>query len=299
MARPRRRAGAVLAAAVMTVSLTGVGVATAPMALAASGTTLHVAITGNGMYVNGPRTFPAGRVTLFMDAAGGDRGVEIIRLHKGYSFRDFRGDLKVAFGNLFAPGGDTAKGLKALNRAIDNTTSLGGLYAPDGQVRHGSVLLTHPGNRYVLFDDSGNLPRRPVHLTVTAAHGPQVLPATTATVIARTARRWGGDAELPHNGNIKFANHATNSPHFLELQHVKEGTTRQQVLDSFQSPDPPDFLLPGSQDTDVLSPGQAMSVHLNLPAGEYVEMCFFPDPTADGMGTPHALMGMVRVVHLT
>jgi hypothetical protein len=291
-----RAARAVVAVVSVTAFLRG-GLAIAPSATAATpGTVLRVAITSHGMYLNGPTTFPAGRVKLFMDAAGNDRGVAIIRLARGYSFHDFRTDLKVAFQNLFAPDGNTDKGLRRLNHALDNVTAYGGLYAHDGAIRHGTLLLDRPGNRYVLFDDSGNLPKRPIHLTVTAPEGPQTLPSTAATVTARTGARFGGDTELPAHGNITFRNRATDSPHFLVFQHVKKGTTRKDVLDSFQSNTPPDFALPGNQDVDVVSPGHAMTVRLHLPKGYYAEMCFFPDPKT---GTPHAFMGMVRIVHLT
>ena len=292
----KRRVGRAAIATAMATGMVGVGIAVAPAALASGGTFLHVAITSHGMYVKGPTTFPAGRVTMFIDAAGGDRGIEIARLHSGYSFADFRADIKTAGANLEGPGGDTQKGLKALNHAIANITAFGGVYAHDGAVRHGSVILSSAGNRYFLYDDSNLVPARPVRLTVTAPAGPQTLPATSATVVAREDRRWGGATTLPSHGTIKFANHANVSPHFVVLQHVKDGTTRQQVIDSFSSPNPPDFTLPGEQDSDIVSPGHAMSLHLQLPAGRYALMCFFPDPET---GMPHAFMGMVRMVTLT
>ena len=40
-----------------------------------------------------------------------------------------------------------------------------------------------------------------------------------------------------------------------------------------------------------------MTVDYDLPPGQYVVMCFFPDPKMDGM--PHALMGMLEMIHLT
>ena len=55
-------------------------------------------------------------------------------------------------------------------------------------------------------------------------------------------------------------------------------------------------MLPGEQDSDIVSPGHAMALHLQLPAGHYALMCFFPDPQT---GMPHAFMGMVRMVTLT
>jgi hypothetical protein len=292
----KRRIGRATAAAAMATGMVAVGVAAAPAASAAGGTVLHVAITNHGMYVDGPTTFPAGRVTLYMDAAGSDRGIEIARLHAGYSFRDFRTDIKTAGDNLDGPNGDPKKGLKALNHAIANITAFGGVYAHAGAVRHGSVLLPQAGTRYVLYDDSSFVPRRPVHLTVTAPAGAQTLPPTAATVVAREDRRWGGATTLPSHGTIKFANHADVSPHFVVLQHVKDGTTRKQVIDSFSSQTPPDFVLPGEQDSDIVSPGHAMALHLQLPAGRYALMCFFPDPKT---GMPHAFMGMVRMVTLT
>jgi hypothetical protein len=101
---------------------------------------------------------------------------------------------------------------------------------------------------------------------------------------------------LPAKGTITFSNTATNSPHFLVLQHVKEGTTRQQVIKALNSNGAPGFILKESLGTDVVSPGHSQTLTYTLPAGEYVEMCFFPDLQT---GMPHALMGMVRVVHLT
>src|SRR4051812_7697222 len=230
----KRRVERAAVAACMATGMVGIGIAVAPAASAAAGgTVLHVAITNHGMYVNGPTTFPAGRVTMYIDAAGGDRGIEIARLHSGYSFADFRNDIKTAGANLDGPGGNTKAGLRALNHAIANITAFGGVFAHNGAVRHGSVLLSQAGSRYVLFDDSSLVPRRPVHLTVTAPGGAQTLPSTSATIVAREDRRWGGATTLPARGNIRFANHADVSPHFVVLQHVKDGTTRRQVIDSF------------------------------------------------------------------
>jgi hypothetical protein len=159
---------------------------------------------------------------------------------------------------------------------------------------HGTLLLTEPGT-YAIFDDSGNVPRRPHWLTVGSPAGPQTLPAADGHVVAMTNRRFSGDRVLPAKGTINFTNKSTESPHFLILMHVQEGTTRKQVINSFQSNKPPTFILRGEFDTDALTTGQSMNIHVNLPPGEYVQMCFFPDPKT---GMPHALMGMVRVVHL-
>ena len=39
-----------------------------------------------------------------------------------------------------------------------------------------------------------------------------------------------------------------------------------------------------------------MTVNYDLPPGQYVIMCFFPDPNMQGM--VHALMGMLKMIHL-
>jgi hypothetical protein len=296
MTSNKRRAlrGAAAAASAFALAATGLGVAPAASA-ATVGTELHVAITDHGLYVNGPTSFPAGRVHLFVDAAGRDRGAAIGRLAPGYSWHDLRHDIKVFGANLFGPHGDKQKGLKAENHFIDNTTAYGGIYAHEGQVRKGTLLLTDPGTRYFLFDDSGQLPRRPVPLTVTSPSGAQELQSTTTTVNAVTKRRFRGDKDLPARGNITFNNKSTESPHFMSFQHVKAGTTRKQVIKALQSPNRPDFLLNGTQDSDILSSNQSMVLHLHLPPGSYALMCFFPDPKT---GEAHAFMGMVRIVHL-
>ena len=269
----------------------------APLRAASGMTTLHVALTDHGMYVDGPRTFPAGLVHLRLEDAKTkqDATVAVIGLTGGHTWKDFRSGLKVAFENLFAPNGNKKKGLKALNQVLTYTVGYGGLGAHAGQLREGTLLLSSPDTHYFLYDDSGNLPNRPKLLTTTAASGAQTLPTSSATVIAQTNKRFAGDDTLPANGTITFENTSTESPHFLVLQHVKDGTTRKQVIAALQSNNGPGPFLREEQDVDVVTNGHALNVHVQLPPGTYAEMCFFPDPQT---GQPHAFMGMVRIVHL-
>ncbi len=87
-------------------------------------------------------------------------------------------------------------------------------------------------------------------------------------------------------------------PHFLFLVQVVEGTTTDQVLEYLQSgvEEPPPWALAGELSTDVLSMGNSMTVDYKLPKGQYVALCFFPDPKMGGM--PHAFMGMIKMYHL-
>jgi hypothetical protein len=125
-------------------------------------------------------------------------------------------------------------------------------------------------------------------------------PSTDGTIIATTGPSWAGSSQLPAKGRFLFKNkRSTGVPHFVVLQQVAEGTTTDQVLEFLQSGEQgqPPWGLPGGMETGSLSAGHSMTVDYDLPAGQYVVMCFFPDPKMGGM--PHALMGMLEMIHLT
>ena len=295
MSRTTRGAIRVGLATAMATGLIATGIGGA---LAANDTTptIHVGMTDKAMYVDGPTTIPAGRLRLSVENAKAKHSatVGLVKLDPGYTWKAFRGDLKIAIENLFAPHGNTKKGLKYLNHAIDHITGYGGLEVDNpGQTERGTMLLTQPGT-YALFNDSGSLPRDPRQLTVGSPVGPQTLTAA-AHVVAKTNRRFGGDTVLPAHGTVNFTNESTESPHFFALQHVKNGTTRKQVINAFSGNGPGNFFLDGSESTDVTSYQQTVNLKLHLPKGTYAEFCFFPDPKT---GMPHALMGMVKIVHL-
>ena len=126
------------------------------------------------------------------------------------------------------------------------------------------------------------------------------VPRTDGRILATTGPAWGGSSTLPASGRFLFKNKGdTGVPHFVILQQVVEGTTTDQVLEYLQSGDeaPPPWGLQAGLETGSISPGKSMTVDYDLPAGQYVVMCFFPDPKMDGM--PHALMGMLEMIHLT
>jgi hypothetical protein len=110
-----------------------------------------------------------------------------------------------------------------------------------------------------------------------------------------TTRRFGGAKVLPAKGTITFRNKSSESPHFLDLLHVKKGTTKTDVFNALMSNNPPTFFLNGQVGTDPVGEGNAQTLTYNLPKGEYVEVCFFPDPKT---GMPHAFMGMIGIVTL-
>jgi hypothetical protein len=260
-------------------------------ALVSATPTLKVHVTKKKLTISGASGLQAGRVALNVTGSG---IVEIALFKKGYTFKDLRADI-AAFGQSEGPNGASKAGIKHLDHAIAHTTLYGGL---SGGLT-GTVVLPKPGS-YVAFNDTGNLPIQPKTLKVTGPEATRATPTSTGTAKAMSGDRWGGSSTLPAKGTFTFKNvssGASRSPHFLELQHVKKGTTRKQVLKSVRSNSqgPPSFALQGTLDTDAISPGLSLTVNDNLPKGTYAELCFFPDPRT---GMPHALMGMVRIVHL-
>jgi len=286
-----------LAAATVT-GLVAAGMVTAQAAphhpAATNQSSLKGVIENGKLTVTGDTAFPAGRLNLTLKAVDKESVLQIVNLHPGFTFKEARDDIRT-FGESFGPNGPSKKGLKAFNHLLDHVTLLGGLDVAAGKTGHGTVVVPQMSGTTIVVNDSGNLPKQKTVLTVGAPVGPQTLPAADAKVVAKTSKRFGGDDVLPANGVIRFKNLSTESPHFLYLQHVKEGTTRKQVIDGLQSPGKPDWALNGSAGTDALNHDRAMNLSVNLPAGEYALMCFFPDPKD---GTPHAFMGMVKIVHL-
>ena len=203
-------------------------------------------------------------------------------------------DIK-AFDKSEGPEGPTKAGLKHLDRAIAHADLLGGLDAVSGQSLTGTAVFPKAGTYYA-YNDSGAFPVQFKKLTVTAASTPPAAAPSSATVKAVNGDRFAGASTLPAKGTITFKNASTQSPHLLGLLHVKEGTTRAQVLKALLSNNQnPSFGLKGQAGTDAVSPGNSQTLTYSLPKGEYVEICFFPDPKT---GIPHAFMGMIRVVQL-
>jgi hypothetical protein len=107
---------------------------------------------------------------------------------------------------------------------------------------------------------------------------------------------WGVSKHLPASGMVRFVNQA-DQPHFLVLQHVKDSTTNKKVrkfIDSGDQGNPP-WVLKGSADSGVLSPGKSQLLSYDLKPGKYLVACFWPDYFT---GMPHVNMGMWKLVTL-
>ncbi|MGN6781509.1 MAG: hypothetical protein ACTHJH_08410 [Marmoricola sp.] len=278
----RRGQGAVALVAALSAATAGVALTTSSADASAPSMTF-TADSHGVVHYRGPSSLHAGvvRASYAQPAAG--PGVEIWRLKSGYTFTMLKRDS----GN-FGQSQPTQAGMK---RLFSHAQGYGGL-GTDGHAARGRFALTRAGH-YVALAIGEHGAKLVKSLTVTG-QAPHASAPSAGTVTMRDGMRFGGSKVLPAKGSIKVWNRATDSPHFLVLQHVADGTTRSQVMQALQSPNPPSFMRAGSRSTGTLSPGHWQTLGYSLPAGTYVEMCFFPGP--DGM--PHAMMGMVRMVTL-
>jgi hypothetical protein len=279
--------------------VTATALACAPLLLAPSGATaspapttttsraatpqLTATLTKKSIKITGADNLRPGRVKL---SVKGNGVVELAMFKRGYDATDFVTDL-----NKFGAKND----IKALKHALANTQILGGFTGGGSGTlvlpRAGSYTPFALGQRGVVLGDP---------IVARGAKRSSSTPRTDGRILATTGPAWGGSSTLPASGRFLFKNKGnTGVPHFVILQQVVEGTTTDQVLEFLQSGDEgqPPWGLPGGMETASISPGRSMTVDYDLPAGQYVVMCFFPDPAMDGM--PHAFMGMLEMIHLT
>lgn len=243
---------------------------------------LTAKVTRRGIPVRGTDGLRAGRVHLTVK---GPATVEFVIFDAGYGPDQFVADVNKC--------GEKCN-VKALRRAIDNTTIIGGTSAGDATIvfpRAGTYYPFSIGERGALLGRSFRVSGPPRRSTA---------PRVDGRIIAKSGLAWGGASTLPAEGRFSFKNRrSTGVPHFVQLQQVVEGTTADQVLESFQAgpTGPPPPFLEGTLLTGTLSPGHSMTVDYDLPPGHYAVMCFFPDPDMKGM--PHAFMGMIKIIELT
>jgi hypothetical protein len=251
--------------------------AEAAEAAAARTPSITIRVAKKAITVRGAKGLRAGRVKVEVKGAG---AAEIVRFARGYEDREFKRDLAAANkGNI-----------KALKRALRNVEFFGGFEAGGS----GTVVLPRAGE-YTVFSFAT---RDLAHFRAGAVQRTRT-PDVDGKIIGRIGPKWGGSNHLPAKGTFKFKNADRTTPHFVILQQVAEGTTTDQVLEVLQSEEqgpPPPFFLPAGLETASISSGRSMTVNYDLPPGQYVIMCFFPDPNMGGM--PHALMGMLKMIHL-
>jgi hypothetical protein len=87
----------------------------------------------------------------------------------------------------------------------------------------------------------------------------------------------------------KITNHG-QQPHEFSIGKLAPGKTIEDVLawgETFEGEPPGEEIASIS----VMAPGQSLWTDFDLAAGDYILICFFPDPASE---MPHAMMGMIH-----
>ena len=117
----------------------------------------------------------------------------------------------------------------------------------------------------------------------------------------RAGHEVGGQAGVdPEQGPGDVQEHGVQQPLHRDGQ-AQEGQDLQGLQEVVRrrpagppGPSPVNFGL--GIDSGVVSPGHSATFRYNVPEGDYVMLCFWPDASMGGM--PHAFMGMHRVITL-
>lgn len=280
----RTRATAAAAAGLAALALVGpqavaadaathAGSAASPQVVVAHMTASHIRLSDD--------TVHAGRILFKARTKHGGHTLQVARLRHGYTIEQASADLDKAF------QGDVA----AVQRVDRGVAFRGG--AETRPLRPGRFSVVLRAGQYVVLDqDGGGL----AMLTVTGSHVRRVRAPGHGTLTAFTFGFASHPQALPAHGWIRVANQS-DQPHFADFQRVKPGTTAHQVRTFLASGanNNPRWALKANTGTGVISPGTSEVMHVHLPAGRYLVMCWWPD---DQTGMPHALMGMWKLVTL-
>ncbi|MDT4941063.1 MAG: hypothetical protein QOJ34_1152 [Pseudonocardiales bacterium] len=241
--------------------------------------TVVVRMVNDHIKIDGGSTLHAGRINFKVVTGAGSHILQILRLHKGYTLQDAGPD----FGKAFS--GDLA----AIHRLDTKVTWRGGATARPNNPGFFTVTLRH-GNFYML-DQNGN-GVTPFRVVGDPVQRPRVPHSSQITAFS-----YGFESDpetIPAAGTLYFFNQS-DQPHFLDIHHVKEGTTRRDVTQALHSNGPPAIFLHGGTGAGVISPYFGQMMRYDLPPGEYLIACFWP---ASDTGMPHAFMGMFKLIHL-
>jgi hypothetical protein len=268
------------------------------------GTTLHAHQKPNGdlKLMKGDK-LRAGLIRVKLSSAVHAEGEEggydlaLFRLRHGVSLSQFRAQLTKAFGQ----GPVAGQAVEWINHHVRFYGGLG-----NDQPDHLKYFVVLQGGHYHLADlnqfvEHGAAATRSIKVK---GHSNAKLPRTDQALLMVDDDRfkvWSKHGKKHgnklHRGALSVANYS-HDLHFALFDAVKPGTTDRQIQKFFDSgftgPNP--FNEAGrSQSSGVLSPGVKIVIDLRLPRGPYAILCFIPN--ADG--TPHAFVGMHKVVRIT
>jgi len=249
---------------------------------------LTVTLTDAGYQVS-PDTTPAGwtLVTFVNHQSAGDNSADIMALPPGETAESIFGSMATAVAGGPVP-----------DWAFESTL-VGAPWAPAGASARGVGLLT--AGDWVVFN--GGAPYEPIPLTVTEAVAtPAAAPALTADVEV-TFQEFaflGLDKPVPAGPRIWKVTNTGQQPHLMNVNKLPDGTTPSQFMNGLMG------MMTGTPAADAIPPdsiqnvggcatistGQSLYLALDLVAGTYGALCFFPDRQT---GAPHVMLGMAQV----
>jgi hypothetical protein len=175
-------------------------------------------------------------------------------------------------------------------------TLVGAPWASSGNSARALIHLSE--GDWVVFSPT---PAAPATFTVTAADSSVSDPDVTADVevTMRGMAFLGLGEPLAAGPQVWKVTNAGPQPHLMSFSPVPPGTTQAQFLDMMigsMSATPTagsaEDVPPTTGGTATLSNGQRIYLALDLAAGTYGAICFFPDKDT---GAPHVMLGMAQV----
>jgi hypothetical protein len=249
----------------------------------AAGTPPEVQFTARDFAFEGPDTISAGWTTVVLHNAGPNlHHFMLLQLTQGKTLAD----LKAAVAAMKSP---EMPPLWAV--------PVGGVNPPMPGSDTRAMLDVQPGDYAIvcIVDVPDHVPHMMKGmikgLTVTAASAAAAAEPVADMTVTAVDFAFAPSAEFTAGHHlIKFENKGTE-PHEFELVRLGDGKTVDDLMKWGQTLQGP---LPGTSlgGAAPLVPGQVEYVPVDLTPGNYVVVCFVPDPTKQGM--PHVAEGMLR-----
>jgi hypothetical protein len=291
----------VLSLGVLIAMIMGSGaIAVAQSSPAASGSLLaglgfpEVVITFTDAGFEVPADIQAGATLLTLDNQGSmPAGFSLIQLPEGVSMADLMPPAAEAGASPAAEGEEGGGGLPP---ALYDATWAGGAFAMPGST--GSVVVNlGPGEWILDTGPESGLP--PTTFTVAGEASDTPITADGAVEVELDDFQIVLPESIPAGPSIWQVSNVGEQPHEVYLATSPGRIAPEDVMTLATLPEdatPPPGLPGLDQFVDVgfvapISAGQTVLIEMNLPAGDYVGLCFMPTKD-DPNGLPHVMNGM-------